>query len=112
MKKWESPNLVSKKSSVPGPAVIPKPLQVEVRGVHRDDFESAHKIFKTLVQREKVISKYKERQYYEKPSDKKRRKRREAHEKRMALASKMRLIQSGEWEKRMQKRVAHKNETK
>lgn len=77
-----------------------KPLQVEVRSSLRDDFDKAVKLFKTLVQREKVISNYKDRQSYEKPSDKKRRKRREAEEKRFATASKQRMIDSGEWEKK------------
>lgn len=90
-------------------AVKAKPLQVEVRGATTEDFEAAHKAFKHLVQREKVISKYKEYQSYEKPSAKKRRKRREAHEKRLALAAKMKLIRSGEWEKRMQKRAQKKD---
>ena len=102
-------DISSKTGSVPGPAVIPNPLQVEVQGPSRDDFEKAHKLFRSIVQREKVISKYKECQYYEKPSAKKRRKRREAHEKRLAMASKMRLIKSGEWEKRLQKRAQKKD---
>lgn len=80
-----------------------------MRGPSKEDFEYAHKTFRALVQREKVISKYKECQYYEKPSAKKRRKRREAHEKRLAMAAKMKLIQSGEWEKRLQKRAQKKD---
>jgi ribosomal protein S21 len=82
-----------------------KPLQVEVRSDSRDDFEYAAKTFKALVQREKVISNFKESQRYEKPSDKRRRKRREAAEKRFAMAAKQRLINSGEWEKRQKKKV-------
>jgi len=65
-----------------------KPLQVEVRSKSKEDFEYAVRLFKNLVQREKVISNYKERQYYEKPSDKKRRKRREAEDKRLSMAAK------------------------
>ena len=79
-----------------------KPLQVIVRSP--DDFDQALKTFKTLVQRE-VISKYKERQYYEKPSVKKRRKSREAEAKRLAYEHKMKLIQSGEWGKRAKKKM-------
>jgi small subunit ribosomal protein S21 len=81
-----------------------KPLQVEVRGSSRDDFEIAAKIFKALVNKEKVISLYKEKQQYEKPSVKKRRKRREAVEKRLAAESKQRMIESGEWDKRQKKK--------
>lgn len=68
-----------------------KPLQVVV---YNDDFDGAHKLFKGLLQREKVISLYKERRYYEKPSDKKRRKRREAESKRLAAARKVRFMES------------------
>lgn len=62
-----------------------KPLQVEVRN---GDFERASKDFKVMVQREKIISLYKEHQKYEKPSEKKRRKRRESEEKRLVMAYK------------------------
>jgi len=79
-----------------------KPLQVIVR--NPDDFEQSAKAFKNLVQREGVIAEYKERQQYEKPSVKKRRKAREATEKRLAYEYKMRLVQSGEWGKRMKKK--------
>ena len=81
-----------------------KPLQVEVRSSSREDFEYAMKLFKNLVQRENVISDYKERQSYEKPSDKKRRKRREAEEKRFTADAKQKII-SGE-----EKRVKQKKE--
>lgn len=62
-----------------------KPLQVEVRG---NDIDSASRYFKAIVQKEKIISLYKEHQKYEKPSEKKRRKRREAEEKRLVMAYK------------------------
>lgn len=81
-----------------------KPLQVEVRGSSKEDFEIAAKIFKSLVQKEKIISQYKEKQQYEKPSMKKRRKRREAVEKRLAAESKQRMIDSGEWDRRQKKK--------
>lgn len=80
-----------------------KPLQVEVRGSSFEDFERAHRAFKSLVQKEKVISLYKERQFYEKPSDERRRKKREAVGKRLAAERKARLIKSGEWKQKNQK---------
>jgi len=80
------------------------PLQVVVRGNTKEDFELAFRVFKKTVQSEKIISLYKEKRAYEKPSDKKRRKRKEARERRLALAAKQRLIASGEWEKRMRKK--------
>ena len=61
-----------------------KPLEVVVG----NDLEFAFRTFKTMVQREKVISLYKEKQQYEKPSIKKRRKIREARKRRMTLALK------------------------
>lgn len=80
-----------------------KPLQVEVRGSSSEDFEHAHRAFKSLVQKEKVISLYKERQFYEKPSDRKRRKKREAFEKRLSMERKTQLIKAGEWKNQKQK---------
>jgi small subunit ribosomal protein S21 len=87
-----------------------RPLQVIVRGP--DDFEQAARAFKALVQKEKVIAEYKERQQYEKPSIKKRRKSREATEKRLAYEYKMKLVQSGEWGKRMKKKQERRQQGK
>lgn len=42
-----------------------------------NNFDKALKAFRSIVQKERVLSLYKERQSYEKPSDKKRRKRNE-----------------------------------
>ena len=61
-------------------AIQAKPLEVRVYG---NNFEKAIKAFKALVQKEKILSLYKERQSYEKPSDKKRRKRNESRRKAM-----------------------------
>lgn len=83
-----------------------KPLQVEVTG----SFEDAARRFKSLVQKEKILSKYKEKQSYEKPSDRKRRKIREAQERNYALQQREQLIQSGEWEKRYIKKQKKKQE--
>jgi len=60
-----------------------KPLEVKVF----NNFEKAMKAFRALVQKERVLSIYKEKQFYEKPSDKKRRKRNEMKRKMMELNS-------------------------
>ena len=54
-------------------AIIAKPLEVKVYG----SVERAMKVFRALVQKEKILSKFKEKSRYEKPSDKKRRKKNE-----------------------------------
>lgn len=53
------------------------PLQVVVYG----NFERAFRTFKNMVQKERVLSDFKEKQSFEKPSDKKRRKKNEARRK-------------------------------
>lgn len=58
-----------------------KPLEVKVY----NNFDKAMKAFRALVQKERILSTYKERQHYEKPSDKKRRKRNEMKRKMMEL---------------------------
>jgi len=68
-------------------AVQAKPLEVKVYG----NFEKAVRAFKALVQKEKILSQYKDAQVYEKPSDKKRRKKNEARRKRFELARKDRV---------------------
>jgi small subunit ribosomal protein S21 len=57
-------------------------LPLEIR-VHNGNFDKALRAFRTLVQKERILSTYKEKQKYEKPSDKKRRKRSEAARKRL-----------------------------
>ena len=89
-----------------------KPLQVIVRSSSRDDFEYAARTFKGMVQKEKVISNFKDRQHHEKNSDKKRRKRKEAEEKRRSLEVKQKLISSGEWDKRQKKKADQKKSGK
>lgn len=61
-------------------AITAKPLEVKVYG---NNFDKALRAFRALVQKERVLSFYKEKQTYEKPSDKKRRKKSEAKRKRM-----------------------------
>ena|SRR6266566_2279726 len=55
-----------------------RPLEVIV---YNDNFDRAAKAFRSLVQKERILSEYKDRQSYEKPSDKKRRRRNEARRK-------------------------------
>jgi ribosomal protein S21 len=65
-------------------SVQAKPLEVKVY----DSFEKAMKHFRALVQKERVLSTFKEKQRYEKKSDKKRRKRAENQRKRLELEAK------------------------
>jgi small subunit ribosomal protein S21 len=80
-------------------AVELSPLQVKV-GPRREDFEDAFRKFKAKVQKEKILSEYKDRQSYEKPSEKRRRKRREALERRISTEIRQRQILTGEWDKK------------
>ena len=64
----------------PSDAVQATPLEVKVYG---NNFERALKAFRALVQKERILSLYKEKQTYEKSSDRKRRKRNEAKRKSM-----------------------------
>jgi ribosomal protein S21 len=50
-----------------------------------DSLDRAMKIFRAHVQRDRILSSYKERSRYEKPSDKKRRKRNERQRKLLEL---------------------------
>lgn len=68
----------------PGEAVQAQPLEVKVYG---NNFDKALRAFRALVQKERILSIYKENQAYEKPSDKKRRKRNEMKRKRFELES-------------------------
>jgi ribosomal protein S21 len=60
--------------SYPSEAVIAQPLEVRVYG---NNFEKAIRAFRALVQKERILSIYKEKQTYEKPSDRKRREKNE-----------------------------------
>ena len=62
----------------PSDAVQATPLEVKVYG---NNFERALKAFRALVQKERILSNYKEKQTYEKPSDRKRRKQNESKRK-------------------------------
>lgn len=52
-----------------------RPLEVKV---YNNNFDKALKAFRALVQKERILSAYKDKQTYEKPSDKRRRKRNES----------------------------------
>lgn len=52
-----------------------RPLEVKV---YNNNFDRALKAFRALVQKERILSAYKDKQTYEKPSDKRRRKKNES----------------------------------
>jgi len=80
------PVVVSDKKTVgPGEALQAKPLEVKVYG---NNFDKALRAFRALVQKERVLSSYKEKQSYEKPSDKRRRKRNESKRKLLEVHNK------------------------
>lgn len=63
-------------------AVQAQPLEVKV---YNGNFDKALRAFRALVQKERILSSYKEKQSYEKPSDKRRRKRNEMKRKRQEM---------------------------
>jgi ribosomal protein S21 len=63
------------------------PLEVEVNS-NGNNFERAMRAFRAIIQKERVLSIYKEKQSYEKPSDKRRRKVNESKRKQMEMCSK------------------------
>lgn len=86
-----------------------QPLQVEVTR----DFEMALREFKSLVQKSKILGLVKQKQVYEKPSEKKRRKAREAQERARMLENRTEMIASGEWNRRQKKKEdKHKSQMK
>lgn len=76
-------------------AVQAVPLQVQVQ----NNFDRAMKAFRALVQKERILSLYKEKQRYEKPSDKKRRKRNESQRKLLEVDREFKPRRSKEKEK-------------
>ena len=85
------PAEVNGKQVGPGPAIQAQPLEVKVYG---NNFDKALRAFRALVQKERVLSAYKEKQSYEKPSDKRRRKRNESIRKQLELCSKGECVHS------------------
>jgi len=84
-----------------------KPIEVIVEGSSREDFEYAFRRFKALFQRERIVGQIKERMAYEKPSAKKRRKRRESIDRRVMTRIRENMMKTGEWDRR-QKAKAQK----
>lgn len=84
--------------------VVIEPLEVVVID---DNFEEAFRKFKLLVQKEGILLTYREKQHYEKPSEKKRRKKREAEERKFLAEHREKQVLSGEWDK-IQKRKEDK----
>jgi small subunit ribosomal protein S21 len=82
------------------------PLQVEV-----SHFEDSLRYFKSLVQKDKILSAFRDKQSYEKPSEKKRRKKREAAERRRITNIRDRMMATGEWD-RIQKQKDKKRDNK
>jgi len=80
-------------------------VEVTVRNGRTDD---AVRYFKSLVQKENVLGLYKEKQAYEKPSVKLKRKRKESKERRLAQESKEKMIKSGEWDKKQKQKQEKK----
>jgi len=83
-----------------------------VEVIVHNNFERAMKIFKSLVQSEKIISLYKEKQAYEKPSVKKRRKSAEAQQRVFEAEMKAQKIASGEYEKEKLRKQLKKEKKK
>lgn len=84
------------------------PIEVKVY----NNFDKAMKAFRSLVQSEKILSTYKEKQAYEKPSVKKRRKINENIKRCLENEIKQKKIISGEYEREKIKRQALKEKRK
>lgn len=78
--------------SYPSDAIEAEPLEVKVY----NNFDKAFKAFRALVQKERILSLYKEKSTYEKPSDKRRRKRNEHRRKQFEAEMKMARSQNDE----------------
>jgi len=85
------------------------PLEVHVRNGRIDE---ATKIFKSIVQKEQVLTLYNDKSRYVKPSVKKRMKSAAAQQRLKAAEIKQKLIDSGEYEKRKQKKELKRSSNK
>jgi ribosomal protein S21 len=85
-----------------------RPIEVVVEGSSREDFEHAVRKFKALFQKERIVGQLKEKMSYEKPSARKRRKTREAIERRFQNDMKEKMIKTGEWDRRQKRKVNSK----
>ena len=86
---------------MPQEEVIVKPLEIVIVN---DNFEDGFRKFKSLVQKDGVLLVYREKQRFEKASDKKRRKEREMLEHNLMLAAREKEIISGEFEAKLKKK--------
>lgn len=84
------------------------PLEVKIY----NNFDKAMKVFRSLVQSDGILSLYKEKQSYEKPSDKKRRKKNESIQRNLENEVKQKKILSGEYEKEKVKKQIKKEQRK
>lgn len=71
-------------------------------------FEDAMRRFRSIVQKEKIISDYKQYQKYEKPSEKRRRLKRESRERVFLNDLRLKQMKTGEWERRQKAKEAKK----
>lgn len=85
-------------------AVQAQPLEVKVYG---NNFDKALRAFRALVQKERILSAYKEKQTYEKPSDKRRRKRNESVRKQLEFCSKGECRHSEHAKNRKERKFKH-----
>ena len=82
-----------------------RPLEIVVDGSSREDFEHAVRKFKALFQRERIVGLLKEKSAYEKPSDKKRRKSREAVGRQLMTVMREKMMKTGEWDRRLKEKA-------
>lgn len=85
------------------------PLEIKVHG---NNFERAFRNFRFLVQKERIIADFKQKQSYEKPSVKRRRKQNEMRQKRLEMEARQAKIDSGEFEKELMRKQKLKEEKK
>jgi len=98
-------------SKIPTPFEDLEPFEcLEVRVNHPDEFERALKTWKSKVQKDGVLNDFRAHTAYEKPSDKRRRKRREMIENIRITETREKQILSGEWDKRRKRREKRRDE--
>jgi ribosomal protein S21 len=85
-----------------------RPIEVKVESGSREDFERAMKRFKALFNSEHVLGSLKEKSSFEKPSARKRRKKREAIERAFLDNLRQEMIKTGEWDKRQRQKEIRK----
>jgi small subunit ribosomal protein S21 len=76
-----------------GETILAQPLEVKV---YNNNFDKALRAFRALVQKERILSVYKDKQSYEKPSQKRRRKKNEMKRKLLETNSDKQKRNSGD----------------